>query len=83
MQTTNQKRYYGPQLSELAAIAVRRLAWAMGSNMGQAVDVMAQSLSGFIDPVKVCASCKDATKCDRCTFKNSGDLPQKAQALLY
>jgi hypothetical protein len=55
----------------------------MGSNMGQAVDVMAQSLSVFIDPVKVCASCKDATKCDRCTFKNSGELPKKAQALLY
>ena len=40
---------YGPNFSELAAVTVRRLAWAMGANMGQAVDVLVKAgASGFI-----------------------------------
>jgi hypothetical protein len=34
---------YGPNLSELAAVAIRRLAWAMESNMGKAI---AQAYAG-------------------------------------
>jgi hypothetical protein len=74
---------YAPNFSPLAAVTVRRLAWAMGSTMGKAVDVMAKSLPGFINPEKVCASCKDKTKCAACAFKNGGEMPQKALALLY
>jgi hypothetical protein len=74
---------YSPNFSEIAAVTVRRLAWAMGANMGQAVDVMVKSLPAFINAEKVCASCKDKTKCFACAFKNSGDMPEKAIALLY
>jgi hypothetical protein len=35
---------YAPNFSELAAVTVRRLAWAMGANMGQAVDVLVKAL---------------------------------------
>jgi len=74
---------YSPNFSELAAVSVRRLAWAMGSNMGLAVDVMVKSLPAFIKAEKVCELCKDKTKCASCAFKNCGEMPQKANALLY
>ena len=74
---------YSPKFSELAAVTVRRLAWAMGANMGQAVDVLVKALPAFINAEKVCALCKDKTKCTACAFKNSGEMPQKALALLY
>lgn len=74
---------YSPDFSEIAAISVRRLAWAMGSNMGQAVDVMVRSLPAYINAEKVCGLCKDKTKYTACAFKNCGEMPQKALALLY
>ena len=74
---------YSPKFSEIAAVSVRRLAWAMGANMGQAVDVMVKSLSGYIDPDKVCVRCRDKSKCEVCTFRNCGEMPEKAVALLY
>ena len=74
---------YSPNFSKLAAVSVRRLAWAMGSNMAQAVDVMVQALPGFIQTEKVCAACKDKSKCMACAFQNTGEFPEKALALLY
>ena len=74
---------YGPNLSEIAAVSVRRLAWAMKSNMGLAIEVMAKSLPAYIKAEKVCELCKDKTKCTVCAFKNSGEMPQKAIALMY
>ena len=74
---------YGPNLSELSAVSVRRLAWAMGTNMGKAVEVMAQCLPGFINAEKVCEKCRDKTRCKACAFKNCGELPARAAALLY
>jgi hypothetical protein len=60
---------YGPNLSELSSVSVRRLAWAMDTNMGKAVDAMVIFLSCGIDTEKVCACCKDKTKCAACSFK--------------
>ena len=77
------KKMYGPQLSELSAVTVRRLAWAMGANMGQAVEVLVKALPAFINTQKVCALCKDKTKCNVCAFLNAGEMPHKALALLY
>jgi hypothetical protein len=74
---------YSPNFSELAAVTIRRLAWAMGSNMGLAVDVLVKALPAFINTEKVCGSCKDKTKCSACACKSSGKMPEKAQALLY
>jgi hypothetical protein len=55
----------------------------MGSTMGTAVDVIVKSAPAFINAEKVCALCKDKTKCPSCAFKNGGEMPQKALALLY
>jgi hypothetical protein len=76
------KKLYSPNFSELAAVAIRRLAWAMGSNMGQAVDAMVESLPALINAEKVCALCKDASKCTACIFKAGAVPPLKLVDLL-
>ena len=70
MQTTNQKRYYSPQFSEVAAISVRRLAWAINKPMPAAVDIMVKLMPLVVDPKKVCSACTDKTKCQCCCFMN-------------
>jgi hypothetical protein len=42
---------YSPNFSELAAVTVRRLAWAMDADMGQAVDVLVKALPAYIKHV--------------------------------
>jgi len=74
---------YSPSFSEIAAVSVRRLAWAMRSNIGLAIDVMVKSLPAFINADKVCGLCRDKTKCSACAFHNSGEMQEKALALLY
>jgi hypothetical protein len=68
MQAPNQKRYYSPQFSQLAAVSVRRLAWALEMPMPKAVDHMVRLLPSIVDPSKVCLSCKDTTRCASCAF---------------
>ena len=68
MSTVTEKRYYSPQFSGLAAVSVRRLAWAMGKPMPAAVDLMVRLLPYVLDPSKVCLSCKDNSKCGGCIF---------------
>ena len=74
---------YAPNFSEIASVTVRRLAWAMGANMSQAVDVIVKAAPAFINAEKVCACCKDKTKCAACAFRNCGEMPEKALSLLY
>jgi len=74
---------YAPKFSEIAAVTVRRLAWAMGANMGQAVDVLVKALPAFIKTEEICKLCRDKTKCAACACKSSGEMPPKALALLY
>jgi len=69
MQSTTTKRFYSPQFSELAAVSVRRLAWALDVPMPAAVDTMVKLLPSLLDPSKVCLACKDNTKCHACTFR--------------
>ena len=59
---------YGPNLSATASVSIRRLAWAMHTNMGQAVDAMVRLISGHIDQKKICSACKDDSKCTACIF---------------
>jgi hypothetical protein len=73
---------YSPNFSELAAVTVRRLAWAMGANMGQAVDAIVLLLPGRINAEKVCSSCKDNSKCTVCIFKAGAIPPAKLLDLL-
>jgi hypothetical protein len=73
---------YGPNLSELAAVTIRRLAWAMETNMGKAVDAIVICLPQKINAEKVCAACKDTSKCTACIFKAGAVPPKKLVDLL-
>jgi hypothetical protein len=77
MQTTN-KRFYSPQFSQLAAVSVRRLAWAMGKPMPAAVEFMVKLMPSIVEPSRVCLSCKDQSGCQACAFNN---LPATSEAL--
>jgi hypothetical protein len=59
---------YGPNLSEFGSVSVRRLAWAIGTSMGEAVDFMALYLPQKMDMAFVCDRCKDKSKCGTCSF---------------
>ena len=80
MQAKNQKRFYTPQFSELAAVSVRRTAWAISISMPAVVDIMVKLLPSIINPSKVCQLCQDKTKCHVCTFSKQVD-PQELAVL--
>jgi hypothetical protein len=82
MCTNNQKRFYSPHFSEMSAVSVRRLAWALQINMGQAVDNLVSCLPAIVKPEKVCIACKDKTKCASCVFQYASDLPQAVATLV-
>ncbi|GHU86652.1 hypothetical protein FACS189476_00190 [Spirochaetia bacterium] len=62
--------FYTPQFSEMAAVSVRRLAWAMGEKvkMPAAVNLMVSLLPYLISPGSVCPHCQDKAKCQACIF---------------
>jgi hypothetical protein len=61
--------YYSPQFSEMSAVSVRRLAWALGIPMTSTVEYMVKNMPFIIDSKKVCDSCRDKTKCEPCVFR--------------
>jgi hypothetical protein len=77
MYNTEEKKFYTPQFSEMASIAVRRLAWALDLNMVQTVNALISCLPQILVSSKVCLTCQDNTKCDRCIF-NGSIVPQSA-----
>jgi hypothetical protein len=62
------RRYYSPQFSAMAAVSVRRLAWALGVSMPKAVDQIISLLPSLFSPSVICPQCKDRTKCKLCGF---------------
>jgi hypothetical protein len=68
MQTTNKKRFYTPQFSEMACVSVRRLAWALGVSMPKTIDIIVKELSSAFSSSFVCPQCKDKSKCGLCGF---------------
>ncbi|MFP3043423.1 hypothetical protein LQZ19_16540 [Treponema primitia] len=56
-------------MSDPSVIAVRRLAWAMGANMGATLNRLIAILPQVVDPALVCQRCKDTSKCAYCVFK--------------
>ena len=84
MQPTNDKRYYSPQFSQLAAVSVRRLAWALNKPMPATVDFMVKLMPSFLTPSKICQSCKDKAACQVCIFSkplNTEELTALVEAV--
>jgi len=62
------KRFYSPQFSAIAAVSVRRLAWALGKSMIDTMDYVVMRLPSIIDQAEVCKSCRDNSRCSFCAF---------------
>ncbi|MDR1147896.1 MAG: hypothetical protein LBK66_04630 [Spirochaetaceae bacterium] len=68
---------YTPQLSDFSVISLRRLAWAMGTPMGAAVNRIVRLLPAMVDPALVCQRCKDKSKCPACVFSTAVSESEK------
>lgn len=80
-----ERRYYkkyGPKLSEITEVTVRRLARAMNTNMGKAIEIIVRASPMLLSDEKVCSICTDK-KCLVCAFKSGSVIPQKIIPLIY
>ncbi len=61
---------YTPELSYKSSCTLRRIAWALGMPMTEAIDWVFEHLPKVLDKEKVCQGCKDKTRCKDCEFNN-------------
>ena len=59
---------YTPELSDEASCTLRRIAWALNMPMTKALDIVMNVIPMIIDPKKICAGCRDKTRCADCCF---------------
>jgi recombinational DNA repair protein RecR len=69
---------YTPQFSDTAAVTIRRLAWALGTNMPATVNRLVRLLPALFESAQVCQRCKDSTKCRLCAFSQTVNEQDKA-----
>ncbi len=62
---------YTPELSDESSCTLRRLAWAMNMPMTRAIEEVFDYLPKIVDKKKVCAGCRDKTKCQGCAFNRN------------
>jgi hypothetical protein len=65
-----EERYYSPRFSEMASVTIRRLGWALGVPMTQAVELNIKEIALIFPSSLVCPKCKDNSKCHACGFHN-------------
>ena len=61
---------YTPELSYENSCTLRRIAWAFGMPMTEAMSKMFKVVIKHIDHKKICSSCKDRSKCEECSFNH-------------
>ena len=61
---------YTPQLSHKSLCTLRRIAWALGIPMTQAIERVFEHIPVILDKDKVCRGCRDKTRCDDCAFNS-------------
>ncbi len=60
---------YTPELSQEDSCTLRRIAWALDMPMTKAIEHIFDYLATRIEAKRVCAKCRDKTKCEDCAFK--------------
>lgn len=60
---------YTPELSDRSSCTLRRIAWAMGVPMTEAIERVFEHIPVILDKSKVCQECRDKTRCRECAFK--------------
>ena len=59
---------YTPQLSYRSSCTLRRIAWALGMPMTEAIERVFDHMPQILDKQKICEGCQDKTRCDDCAF---------------
>ena len=60
---------YTPELTRENSCTLRRIAWASRIPMTEAINEVVGIVAEQLDPAKVCALCRDKSRCDRCRFR--------------
>ena len=64
---------YTPELSLESFRTLRRIAWALGVPMTQAIEQVFEYMPKFLDRGKVCDACRDKSKCCECLFSTNNN----------
>ena len=59
---------YTPELSDRSSRTLRRIAWALGVPMTEAIERVFEHIPIILDKSKVCQGCRDKTRCRECAF---------------
>ena len=68
---------YTPELSSYQSCTLRRIAWAIDLPMTKTLSEVIEYVGNIIDNKRVCAACKDKSRCMLCAFKGRGDVYAK------
>lgn len=68
---------YTPELSDYQSCTLRRIAWALDMPMTKAMNAVFEHIGNVIDNKRVCAACKDKSRCIACAFNGKGDFYAK------
>ena len=59
---------YTPELSMKSSCTLRRISWALGVPMTQAIERVFEHLPRILDHDKICEACRGKSKCCECLF---------------
>ena len=62
---------YTPELSQKHSCTLRRIAWALGMPMTEAIEEVFNYVGKVIDKARICKPCRDKTKCSDCVFNRN------------
>jgi len=65
---------YTPELSRYQSCTLRRIAWAIDLPMTKTLSAVIEYVGNVIDNKRVCAACKDKSRCMTCAFNEKGDF---------
>jgi len=60
---------YTPELSYRSSAVLRRIAWALGVPMTEAIERVFEEITEHLDLGKVCGACRDKSGCGECLLR--------------
>ena len=64
---------YTPELSSQYSGILRRIAWAYGVPMTQAIEGILELAGNYMDGRKICETCRDKSFCEFCLFREKNE----------
>ncbi len=72
---------YTPELNSYQSSTLRRIAWAldqpMTKAMTKAMTAIFEYVGNIIDNKRICAACKDKSRCITCVFNEKKEVSEK------